>query len=1507
MAMNPSISHSKLSCLWCSRTAFMKCHLEEYIDYKPDAQFNIKSFGQPPSWLKPADSDLLTCLDCVMTYHKLVSARNHVLNIQAPYERTKLRIIEHFETCLDLPDLSFDHCKVSVTEVLMYPRLLLNEKVSELFIEILLKLGESAVIDKKLPGVYLLLVHPEKLVRDWAETCVGKLGSIDYESYDDIIEVIGWIMTVAIYNLFDDPPSSAGVAAWMLTEPVCLPHYLVVYESRGDFWNGLYALTSVIDSSCIKRLCNDSHYAEFVNIVLGLFEEDSSVFFPALKIVSLLLQKLGSQFWKLCSTLPKDVMTMILSHNSFYRELQAWVKVERKGEGVDETEESSPHSVILSWVVPLTHTLIDYGNQMEPVISSLLEFLSTIAAISLQLKPVFKQSLLLGYLPPPKVTLSPQNLKSFVSIKDMSNESMYLLVVLVELLYDEGHYKVLVKNISKWLPLINSIYNTVVTLDNNSDDATFVPTCISSVKNLIRSFFSNSIGRACASYDAVLFYSQSDGCTASDSSSRKDTLTIKTLCEDIVKILEEMAKLHVHEIGIEEGGAVSSTTSGLEDEGNVSDDNVPDEASQALENEENDSFQTGPLHESDTEQGQIVADIEDDAEKEPLCSTGDFKSQEEQQKEELHKEEDELGSSISSDHTATDTSAASEPPILHDEESSSCISEQQDNKPKISLESSTNKYEGNSSGCEDVIIVAVEPPKSSCSSSTSDSLPSFYDMLHTKEKLSHPISNGEKGKKKFRKRKRSRSSSASHSSTTADSDSETNSTRIPPKKRLSPKRRSRKSTPPTKYSPVTSGCSSSAINLSPLISVKTNLLSSPSISEIEEKNSEIEEKSSHDEIESTSTSTIMSPSIIHGSLSLQVDDCSDSSSDDDNVMMLAESSKCPPEFAAAKPMDFDSETTLSRDTDESLDSTLHVPHDNNTSIPACNISGNPAPIHCLSLKLNKRKQHQYTEIGNPLKRRRLVDESCFMDSSSTETLSATEEPPDTGLLANTKDSELTNSITINSNKVSSLTESGGHTATGPVSPSDASNTLNVSTVAEGDTANTPLPTSDANSKASEGLSPMQTDSVAATSKSITNRKESVDPLQSPLPPPLPFSPSPCIPLKVCSSLRSSITQIDDLQLLSLDSLSPLVYNELHLMPTCIGSSHKNLCTKQYKRVGPCRVKVAKCNPSSVEVDSVEAYEKYDTECREFLRAQVLDYAPPLQEEQNAREETGEIAQSNRVERICHSDDSDNDEFAADGRNTNFDIFSNSQINYERETFVFEEEEEERECVLPLLAETSGSEENLCLALSPDESEDDIFRNSQVVVGEEEIILEEGGEARSVSLSLACGSTQSSSSISSSSKKDANSDNPEASCAISSACNSGERPLVPSNISSSPSSNVYNPVLDPRNKGVTRSAPFSGSSLPLTVTTVSSHLSSPLSPLLSSSSISLSPGSPLSPSPFPFVHVPPPPPLLFPSPSSLPPVPALPISPPHPPHLLPFPSPPPLTPSLTPPPSSIPPP
>ena len=950
---------------------------------------------------------------------------------------------------------------------------------------------------------------------------------------------------------------------------------------------------------------------------------------------------------------------------------------------------------------------------------------------------------------------------------------------------------------------------------------------------------------------------------------------------------------------------------------------------------------------------QDVADIKDDVDTESLNSTGDFKSKGQQQKQDLHKE-DELGSSISNEHTTSIlTGRFSEPPLLQEEQPSCTISEQQENKQKISLENSTNKYEGSSS--EDVIITSVEPSsKTTYSSSTSDdSLPSF-DILCKKEKPGHSVTDGEKVKKKFRKRKRSRSSSASQFSTSTDSESETNSTRISHKKRLNPKRKS--ASPPNKRPPVISGTSSSGINPSVPLSVNMKLLSSPSCSEIEEKGSQDEIESNN----STSTYALMSPSMT-GSLSLHVE-CSDSSSDDDNIMMLAESSKCLPGSTAVKSVDFELETTLSHDNDESLDSTLHaVPDDNDTSMPAFNTSGTPTPTHRLSLKLKKQRQHQYTEMGNAPKRRKVVDESCFMNSLSTEGL-ATEEhasTTNTGLPALAKDSELTNSVTVNSNNASNFTSATeghtaisdplppsdvsdafnftsateGHTASDPLPPSDVSNAFNFTSATEGHTAiSDPLPPLDVSNKAlAAGISPMgrhKTNSVVPNSKSITNRNESVDPPHSP-PPSSPFlqrSPSPYIPLKVCSSLPS---QTEDLKLLSLDSLVPLVYNKLYSMPTCISSYHQNLCTKQYKRVSPCHVKMAKFNHSSFEAESVELYEKYDTECREFLRAQgivkplsllisiplrVLD-CTPVQEEQNGREEVGRIVQrkGEAMERMSHSatDCVDNEEFVTGGCNTDFDIFSNSQVIYERETVVFEEEEEERECALPLLAET-GHEESLCLALSPDESEDEVFTNSQVQFGEEEIIFE-GGEARSSSVSLTCGSSQSSSSISFSSKKDTHSNLGGAPCVISSASNSEERP-VPSNNSSSLSSNVYNPVLDPRNKGVTKSAPVSCSRLPVPVSTVSSHLSTPLSPLLSSSSISLSPCSPFSPHSFSFVPPPSPPPL-FPSPSSLPPLPALPISPPHPPRLLSFPSltsqppltPPPPPPSLPPPPPLTPPP
>ena len=49
----------------------------------------------------------------------------------------------------------------------MFPRMLLHADVCHVFVRVIHKLGESAVIDDKLPGLYLLLVHQDKMVSYW--------------------------------------------------------------------------------------------------------------------------------------------------------------------------------------------------------------------------------------------------------------------------------------------------------------------------------------------------------------------------------------------------------------------------------------------------------------------------------------------------------------------------------------------------------------------------------------------------------------------------------------------------------------------------------------------------------------------------------------------------------------------------------------------------------------------------------------------------------------------------------------------------------------------------------------------------------------------------------------------------------------------------------------------------------------------------------------------------------------------------------------------------------------------------------------------------------------------------------------------------------------------------------------------------------------------------------------------------------------------------------------------
>ena len=135
------------------------------------------------SWRTQAEKDLRSCFDCAQCYHELLS-KSSSFKQKDVFKLTVKRVSEtmknassSFEfSCVEEELVSWQsqwfELMTAVKETLKYPRLLLDESLHKAFLESLLVAldhDDMEDIEEKLPGVYLLLVHPNNQV------CLAKL------------------------------------------------------------------------------------------------------------------------------------------------------------------------------------------------------------------------------------------------------------------------------------------------------------------------------------------------------------------------------------------------------------------------------------------------------------------------------------------------------------------------------------------------------------------------------------------------------------------------------------------------------------------------------------------------------------------------------------------------------------------------------------------------------------------------------------------------------------------------------------------------------------------------------------------------------------------------------------------------------------------------------------------------------------------------------------------------------------------------------------------------------------------------------------------------------------------------------------------------------------------------------------------------------------------------------------------------------------------------------------
>ena len=231
-------------------------------------------------------------------------------------------------------------------------------------------------------------------------------------------------------------------------------------------------LLSSLDSTCVrsKLVSASSGHPEFISIVTAalncssscsITKRNKSVFFPALKSLAVLLERLGSRFWQFTDSRdPETVLDAIILNRVFLEKIEEMcssvcVKAEA-GNSNDEDNMtnsqlvyqwendddddimhagSNAESVVFCWVVPFLQSLLDFGSFMDVVVQRMF------AAISSELA----RSCGVAQLPESTV---------------LYRETLMALAGMVSLLYSKEAYTLLLSVSDSWLkPLTKSLFS----------------------------------------------------------------------------------------------------------------------------------------------------------------------------------------------------------------------------------------------------------------------------------------------------------------------------------------------------------------------------------------------------------------------------------------------------------------------------------------------------------------------------------------------------------------------------------------------------------------------------------------------------------------------------------------------------------------------------------------------------------------------------------------------------------------------------------------------------------------------------------------------------------------------------------------------------------------------------------------------------------------------------------------------------------------------------------------
>ncbi|XP_044162562.1 probable helicase senataxin [Bufo gargarizans] len=294
-----------------------------------------------------ANDDLSYCMECVAEYHRVREQAPHLhkalwkmetARITAHLEKSLREEIEDDEVLLveeDGEKQLFGYAglesnvRVPLLEILKYPYLLLDRRVCELCVDALCKMetvNNPFQVYEKVPGIYLLLVHPNENIRRWAILTARAQGKVDRDDYYDLQEVFTCLFKFIELGLFESPDiySSSEVEDGKL---ILLPAHLYDTTNYKNYWLGVCMLLTVLEEEAMDSLLlGPDKQNDFMQSILYMMEkrtddESTNPFWPALHCFMIILDRLGSKVWGQLID-PIQAFQTIISSPSYNNEIE---------------------------------------------------------------------------------------------------------------------------------------------------------------------------------------------------------------------------------------------------------------------------------------------------------------------------------------------------------------------------------------------------------------------------------------------------------------------------------------------------------------------------------------------------------------------------------------------------------------------------------------------------------------------------------------------------------------------------------------------------------------------------------------------------------------------------------------------------------------------------------------------------------------------------------------------------------------------------------------------------------------------------------------------------------------------------------------------------------------------------------------------------------------------------------------------------------------------------------